>query len=92
MIRGVPVTANRKPTIAFQRDWAKAMAAKKLATPTLQTYPLPGFLEIVDERGIPTPQFVQLARLFTPALTRQPFADRVGQPTDYALQWWKEAT
>jgi len=91
MIRGIPVTSDRKPTLAFQRDWQIAMMAKKTADPTLQIYPLPG-VEIVDKQGVPTPQFVQLARLFTPALARQPFVDRDGNPTDYALTWWKEAT
>jgi hypothetical protein len=92
MIRGVAITANRKPTLQFRKEWNAAMAAKKAAVPTLNVYPLPQHVDVVDERGFPTGQFMQLARLFTPALTRRSLVDSLGRPTDYALQWWKEAT
>lgn len=91
MIRGIAITANRKPTLAFRKEWQSAMAALKAATPTLNVYPLPP-VDIVDERGFPTRQFMQLARLFTPALVFQQLVDGLGRPTDYALQWWSEAT
>lgn len=89
MIRGVPITANRKPTLAFQREWAKAMQALKALTPTLQTYPLPS-IEVVDERGFPQPRFMQLTRLFSPAPPRAALVDRMGKPTDDMLSWWSQ--
>lgn len=91
MIRGVAIVANRKPTIAFQRDWALAMRALKLANPLLVTFPLPP-VEIVDAKGLPEPRFFQLARLFNPPPPRKPLVDREGRPTEDALAWWKEAT
>ena len=90
MIRGVPVTEDRKPSFSLRRDWEAKMAAIKAADPTKATHPLPHWIEIVDAEGKPTDQFVQLARLFTPTLARMPFADAKGQPTDYALSWWKQ--
>lgn len=91
MIRGVAIVANRRPTFAFQRDWAQAMAALKTANPLLVTVPLPP-VAIVDERGFPEPRFFQLARLFSPPPPRKAIVDRQGMPTEDALAWWKEVT
>lgn len=92
MIRGVSVTTDRKPSLQFRRDWEMAMKAKKAAVPTLATWPLPHDVEIVDAEGVPTAKFLQLARLFTPRLTKQPFSDARGLPTGAAISWWKQAT
>jgi len=89
MIRGIAVTVDRKPSFAFCRDWSVAMAAKKAFDPTFEVIPLPHWLAIVDDEGLPTPQFVQLTRKFTPPIAQQAFADKQGRPTDYALSWWK---
>lgn len=92
MIRGVSVTTDRKPSLQFRRDWEMAMKAKKVATPTLAIWPLPHDVEIVDAEGVPNVKFLQLARLFTPALVKQRFSDAQGRPTEYGISWWKQAT